>query len=748
MCRLSKLSGPWARWPNLSAVALAAVPFLSSACSDTSGPDAVPASMEILAGDGQQLYARPIGSSEPNTLPEPLVVRVLNGRGRPVPDVTVRFRMFCDPRWNPEEAGTTDSDGSVSARVVLWPGCVGPFEVHAEVPPLEPVVFRGRAWLLGDQSTLGIPAHLYLEPGDTFGILSPQAGLDTSFPWALSSTDGSVAAVDSNGLVRAVGPGRTVIRGTPAIPVTPPLPPLEMNVAVDVVPTGGLLTLSCLDPGGTQHTGSRPKAELWRRATSPHHVSGSVVFMWEGGLDVEAGSLVCLDAGSNLVSNHALSARGSPARPIRFEKLHPDSPDWGIIVGMGGPQARLVLEHVQLGGAVIRAVRGTAVLSNSVMQGSLILSEASAELDHVLLRGAPRNGIEAHWGSLSLSDTRVEGAGEVGLLMFEGATLARAENVTITGSGTYPAVLMESGPSGLKTRRLIEGPQAAARLTGNGRDTVIAMGAAGGSVYPGLALRLQPRNGWSAAVAGWERIALQAGATLTLAARSVLGFVEATGDHSRPATLRSGGDGQVVRLTVADPPSEEVRLFGVQIHGVEVEGVGGPLAVFGARLDMGSALILGGLNSRVLATTVDDAGLGAEPGPSGARAAISLLAPLGRVWGVRIRKGTGDGILVAGRLADIRDCLIEGVPGDAVRVSQGFGTVVRGCSFQGIGGVGVNNLSADTVDARGNWWGSPDGPLGAGGVGVSGPVLYEPWLTNPPPGPFSSPSSAAYPWER
>ncbi len=46
-------------------------------------------------------------------------------------------------------------------------------------------------------------------------------------------------------------------------------------------------------------------------------------------------------------------------------------------------------------------------------------------------------------------------------------------------------------------------------------------------------------------------------------------------------------------------------------------------------------------------------------------------------------------------------------------------------------GIGVANLGAGTVDAIENWWGCPGGPGAGGCSGVSGAVLFTPWLTHP-----------------
>jgi len=75
--------------------------------------------------------------------------------------------------------------------------------------------------------------------------------------------------------------------------------------------------------------------------------------------------------------------------------------------------------------------------------------------------------------------------------------------------------------------------------------------------------------------------------------------------------------------------------------------------------------------------------------------------------------------------------------GRAIFVAKAKNMVVQ---FNNIvdNGFGINNLSNETeyqIDARYNWWGSPDGP----GDMVSSNVLYEPWATTPWPTTFSIP---------
>ena len=57
---------------------------------------------------------------------------------------------------------------------------------------------------------------------------------------------------------------------------------------------------------------------------------------------------------------------------------------------------------------------------------------------------------------------------------------------------------------------------------------------------------------------------------------------------------------------------------------------------------------------------------------------------------------------------------------------------VHYCNIYDNNGVGLyNDEPWDTADATYNWWGGPDGPVGEGGDGIAGDVVYDPWLTEP-----------------
>lgn len=97
-----------------------------------------------------------------------------------------------------------------------------------------------------------------------------------------------------------------------------------------------------------------------------------------------------------------------------------------------------------------------------------------------------------------------------------------------------------------------------------------------------------------------------------------------------------------------------------------------------------------------------------------------------------IRRGDRSGIAIsvdAGEVT-ISDCEVVESGGPGILVGSG-NVRIEACNLVGNAGPGVENRGAGEVDARGNWWGDPDGPHGPEGDGVEGNVLYEPFLTAP-----------------
>jgi len=97
----------------------------------------------------------------------------------------------------------------------------------------------------------------------------------------------------------------------------------------------------------------------------------------------------------------------------------------------------------------------------------------------------------------------------------------------------------------------------------------------------------------------------------------------------------------------------------------------------------------------------------------------------------RIVDSVGDGVVIAGSVGSVSftNCEVSSsgrhgivVPVPASAPAEPGGVSVSGCNLFGNGGDAINNQSSITVNASGNWWGDPAGPLGASGDGTSGNV--------------------------
>src|SRR6185436_19703642 len=98
-----------ARLPVLVVLALA----VAYACqSDTTAPDIVPASLDIVSGQEQTGRVN-------EELPEPLVVRVVNAAGQPLPGQIINFRVVKGGGSVFAGAASTNAEGQAKERWTL-----------------------------------------------------------------------------------------------------------------------------------------------------------------------------------------------------------------------------------------------------------------------------------------------------------------------------------------------------------------------------------------------------------------------------------------------------------------------------------------------------------------------------------------------------------------------------------------------------------------------------------------------------
>lgn len=108
----------------------------------------------------------------------------------------------------------------------------------------------------------------------------------------------------------------------------------------------------------------------------------------------------------------------------------------------------------------------------------------------------------------------------------------------------------------------------------------------------------------------------------------------------------------------------------------------------------------------------------------------------------RIVDSVGDGVFVAGSVGyfSFTNCEVSSsgrhgivVPLPASAPSSSLSVSATGCNLFGNRGDAIHNQSTIRVNASGNWWGDPAGPLGANGDGTSGNVD----ASSPSPAPLS-----------
>lgn len=190
--------------PRLLLVAL----LVLGACGDDLGPPhGRPAAMHALAGDGQRGEVAAV-------LPEMLVVHVVDRAGEPVAGVHVQWTLDLDG-GSIVPAGPTGSDGTARATWRLGTAA-GTYKAVARVPGVAAIRFNATA-LPGPIARISVqPGSFLLDAlGDTVRLAAFAAdafgNAVATDEVAWNSLDPSVAAVDPDGLVRAVSNGESRI---------------------------------------------------------------------------------------------------------------------------------------------------------------------------------------------------------------------------------------------------------------------------------------------------------------------------------------------------------------------------------------------------------------------------------------------------------------------------------------------------------------------------------------------------------
>ena len=500
---------------------------------------------------------------------------------------------------------------------------------------------------------------------------------------------------------------------------------------------------SCDDAPGVTHSGSLGNAH-WRAADGPHRLNGAVTFQM---LEVEAGTLVCGAPGGSLTGRQ-LSAIGTAEAPITFAAEDPSQPWAGLVLAAGdysSPVSRL--EHV-----VIRDVGGRgldaqeAVVRNARIENACAVSSpcsavwasgyGAVVLEDVVVDGSGGAGISAGSRSgLQLDGVRIRNSAGIGLDIGPYSDPSRAVTLSVTGLRIVGGLSYPARVQSIDLDALAYGRAVVDSLLGNARDTLLVIASDDGpdsvTIYRDLPWRVERSLWGNPPTVGIPSLRLEPGAMLTFDHAEIvwqLSDLEARGTATEPITIRGGN---LFWRPGAEAATDTIRLAHVLLEDMAVGR--GWLSPGSATLEMDSIVasdtyfdLAGGTSSIRTAALTNSQIRIRQPGVE--------LEDLAMAFPGDVLPGAGTSALhVESGSVALAGCDIRGAPADAVLVSAAADedTSITGCNLVDNAGFGVNNLSAFTVDAAGNWWGDPAGPDGPDGDGVSGDVVVEPVRTEP-----------------
>lgn len=487
----------------------------------------------------------------------------------------------------------------------------------------------------------------------------------------------------------------------------------------DGLPTGSTSVADCAAGAGATHSGQLTGSPTWTRQNGPHRLVDTVTTT--GTITIQAGALVCGTPGSVLAPS-ILRVQGSADQPVVLTAT--DSiVGWGGIRGAESSDSSVirhaVIRHAHVGvrqthqygdrtvveNTTISQSRGPALVGSITARHVVMDSSCAGDTDggceaviapsymsvrliEPVIRDTRGGGIFVQQrGGVTLTGGTIVGSQGVGIhtqFSVRGSgSLFLTSPVRITGGDTIPVSLGGGVPAVLQER------DAQLQLLGNAIDEMHVYELAAESiVYRELPWTVTPYCDLNGHIG---RIRLEPGATLRFDAKcAAWGEVVGDGTASDPITIH--GDGVTIHSRTMHVAT---RLSHANITATHMIFESAAAVLEDIELNGGS---------------------------------IRFAAPGSRLTRAHVHGSDEDGVIVAADDVVISDCTIEDNARHGVNVESGEPRIGR-CNLRGNGGVGVSNSGAGTIDARDNWWGAASGPLGPGGDGVAGAVLYEPFRT-------------------
>ncbi len=514
--------------------------------------------------------------------------------------------------------------------------------------------------------------------------------------------------------------------------------------------------IDCETSGGTSHSGNLTGEHIWTRQRSPHRLVGTVRVQ---NLRVAAGAVICGEPRS-VLEPQQIEVAGKPDSQAIFTAAKPDS-GWGglrlfvlprssqirhalveyadqgivsdqplliedsrfrVIQGVGLAVRTATIRRVVIDSVCLQGTLGCAGICLPNLNNEMIAAAVVVEESIVRASGAVGIDVSYYAASLTLRDVRIEGSASIGLLVgsyyHRNPQLIVEQPVHITGGANRAASIDVNDLS-----QLVPDDAAASRLLGNAVDTIFVRNWSGTgdtlTIRRGLPVLLG--STWPCSGAN---VKMQPGAYLRVTGCYTIGVSVngLRGSPAAPITIQGAGEPLDVMAT-----ADTLRIMHARLRNVKLT-TRGPAVIEHVQFDSGG-VVLPGTGSRLADVTINGP-LPLESFFYNPDQAAVILGPGARMERTSIRDASHNGVIINGPGVFLSDCTIRRSASNGIVVKHA-GARITGCNLENNRGDGVRNQSADSVDARGSWWGDPAGPLGPSGDGVTAGVNYVPFLTTP-----------------
>lgn len=380
--------------------------WLLTACDDPASPPGPPAQVEIVSGEEMGV----VGSK----LAQPLVLRVADASGKPVPGVTGSWAVKEGEASLSAQTFVTDAQGQGQVEITLG-NKSGAVVIEGAVPGVASAHFNIQAkpgapanatkieeTLIG---AVGKPVTIGVRVTDQFG--NPLSGVEVG--WQVTGGGGAVA------------PSSTTTKEDGTATTTWTLGTGGKNTVTATI--AGITPLNFVTDAVTEVGGVIRSNTIWSRANSPFRLTGDVQIAHGATLTVEPGveiqgNLRTIEVWGNL------KALGSSASPIRFDSTLIESQ------GVTNETSAITLDTIEFdrGRLTFKPNLGMFRLGNSTVRASELVAVGggplamleSSRIEGNTFTGMRQVNLSPSWNVLLERNTFDTGvtAGGAGLVYF------------------------------------------------------------------------------------------------------------------------------------------------------------------------------------------------------------------------------------------------------------------------------------------------------------------------------------------